>query len=259
MPQIEPANIIVERLKSIALPPLVRPPVGPYDEATEELVIWAVHNYAYSSIAHYRTILDGLMVLAAIGNEPTMFLVYRHLYEWTMHGCYMLQNFKQHLDNGDLKSAWELFLQADTANGWVKLHGAKYAPEISNNDIPNTLRIKRFVAAYEKHQRDRGGTAHVQDDYGYLNEHSHPNGACLIPYRIITGSQLSFREPPANHTIKGVAHAAATDWLLTIYNLLEVSKERHVCRPPMRGVCLRRVKCAYIVIQHGFRELCENR
>lgn len=28
-----------------------------------------------------------------------------------------------------------------------------------------------------------------------------------------------------NHTIQGVAHAAATDWLLTIYNLLEVAKE----------------------------------
>jgi len=206
----------------------VRPPVGPYDDTTEELVTWAVHNYAYSSIAHYRTILDGLTVLAASGNEPTMFLVYRHLYEWTMHGCYMLQNFKLCLDNGDLKSAWELFLQADTANGWVKLHGAKYAPEISNDDIPNALRIKKLVAAYERHQRYGGGTAHVRDDYGYLSEHSHPNGACLTPYRVITGSQLSFKESHADRTIKGVAHAAATDWLLTIYNLLEVSKETAV-------------------------------
>jgi hypothetical protein len=60
MPQIETANIIAERLNIIALLSLMRPPVGPYDEPTEELVIWAVHNYAYSSIAHYRTILDGL-------------------------------------------------------------------------------------------------------------------------------------------------------------------------------------------------------
>jgi hypothetical protein len=140
MAHLAPAQFINERLKTVDLPPLRRPRVGPSDDPTEELVMWAVQSYAYSSISHYRTILDGLMVLAASGNEPTMFLVYRHLYEWTMHGCYMLQSFELHLSTQDWTNAWELFLQVDTSNAWVKKHSGKYVPELPNDDIPNSLR-----------------------------------------------------------------------------------------------------------------------
>ena len=190
--------------------------------------MWAVQSYAYSSISHYRTILDGLMVLAASGNEPTMFLVYRHLYEWTMHGCYMLQSFELHLSTQDWTNAWELFLQVDTSNAWVKKHGGKYVPELPNDDIPNSLRIKHLVAAYEKHQLKQQRNQDVRDSYGYLSEHAHPNSACFLDYRVINGDQLIFRPSPDNHEVKGVAHAAAADWLLTIHELLTVGKEDHV-------------------------------
>jgi hypothetical protein len=65
-----PLKIIEEGLRGITLPTLTRPAVGPDDDPTEELVRWAVEMYVYSSVAHMRTILAGLVVLADIGNTP---------------------------------------------------------------------------------------------------------------------------------------------------------------------------------------------
>jgi hypothetical protein len=66
-----PLKVIEEGLRCIALPSLTRPAVGPDDKPTEELVNWRTTLYVYSSIAHVRAILAGLVVLADIGNTPT--------------------------------------------------------------------------------------------------------------------------------------------------------------------------------------------
>jgi hypothetical protein len=146
----KPANRIAAGLREIKLPPLTRPAVGPSDAPTEELVFWAIRTYAYSTIAHVRTILDGLLALAVAGNEQTMVLVYRHIYEWTMHGYYMLEKLQCLLEKADLVGAWQLTLQIDTGNAWIKNHGAKYAPAWQLEDIPNSIRVSHFVAAYER-------------------------------------------------------------------------------------------------------------
>jgi len=220
-----PANIISARLDSVTLPPLVRPPVGPNEEPTLELVTWAGRYYAYSSIAHVRNILRGLLVLATSGNVETMFLVERHLYEWTMHAVFIQQNFKRHLVALNLQAIWEMFEEADTANGWIRRHGAKYVSEIPTDEFPDTLRVKRLVAAYEKCQADRGEIPSVQDDYGYLSEHSHANAACFLPYRVFKGRQVSFSAAPLRYELAGIAHAATLEWLVAIRNILGTSKE----------------------------------
>jgi hypothetical protein len=232
MPVDKPANHIAKRLRDVNIPPLVRPPGGPDAEPTEELVMWGVHTYAYSTIAHTRTILDGLMVLAASGNEQTMYLVYRHLYEWTMHGFYMLQNLKLHLKDEDLSNAWELLMRADSANGWAKQHGSKYAPEIETDEIPDLLRIRHLVSAYEKHQMEIHGESDVRDSYGHLSEHAHPNGACFLSYRVLDfrSNKMTFVKAPLCHNLGGVVHACTIDWLHCVYQLLELAKEDTVRR-----------------------------
>jgi hypothetical protein len=49
------------------------------DEATEELVSWAITYHAYSEIAHIRTVLRGLIALADIGNAPSGMVLARHI------------------------------------------------------------------------------------------------------------------------------------------------------------------------------------
>lgn len=228
MPKIEPANLIFEEIRTIELPPLTRPPVGPFDEPTEELVLWGLRDYAYSSIAHMRTILSGLMDLAASGNRPTILIVCRHVFEWTMHSCYVEEAMGQHVKNSDWKSAWELFLQVDTGNTWIRKHGGKYWGFVDPDDVPNSTRIKKLVDAYERHQARTKSAEDVKDSYGYLSEHAHANGACFLSYRQIDGSQVTFIEAPKVHGFPGVLHASVIQWLMFIYEILCLGKEDEI-------------------------------
>src|ERR1039458_7435665 len=222
MPKIEPANVIYEGLRGVRLPPLVRPPVGPSDDPTEDLVLWGLRDYAYSSIAHIRTILSGLMDLAKSGNQPTTLIVCRHVFEWTMHSCYISETMGQHLKNLDWKAAWQLFLEVDTGNTWIKNHGSKYWSFADPDEVPDSVRIARLVKAYEKHQI---GSQDVRDSYGYLSEHAHANGACFLSYRRLNGPEVSFVEAPKAHQFPGVLNASIIEWLMFTHGILALGKE----------------------------------
>jgi hypothetical protein len=225
---IQPAFIILSGLREITLPSLERPGVGPLDPPTEALVSWGVRSYAYSSIAHIRTILSALAMLLDGGNQPAILILGRHLFEWTMHACYMIQGFKTAMDKGDLNAAWSLFLDMDTGNGWIKRHGAKYFEPPDSEEIPGTIRINKLVAAYKKYQMETHKQENVEDDYGYLSEHAHANGTCFLDYRQIEGSTLRFVEPPKAQDFPGVIHACSTEWLLCLHEILVLSREDQV-------------------------------
>src|SRR5258706_16300179 len=95
--------IVEDRLRSIELPPLPRPAVGQDDDPTEELACWGATLYSYSSIAHVRTVLAGLVSLANSGNAPTATIVSRHIFEWTAHACYMQKNLTGFMAAGKWK------------------------------------------------------------------------------------------------------------------------------------------------------------
>ena len=223
--KVDPANLIYDELRRVKLPPLVRPPVDPFDDPTNDLVLWGIRNYAYSSIAHIRTVLSGLMDLAVSGNQPTIFIVCRHVFEWTMHSCYMVELLSRYMKNSDWKTAWELLLEVDTGNNWIKKHGPKYWSFVVSDEVPSSLRIKKLVKAYERHQTGTYGNEDVQDSYGYLSEHAHANGACFLSYRQLSGPEVSFVEAPKVHGFPGVLHASITEWVMFTYNILELGKE----------------------------------
>jgi len=74
MQGMTPLAIVADGLEKVTLPPLTRPAVGPNDDPTEELVFWGINYYVYSTVAHLRTVLRGLLQLAHVGNIPTTFL-----------------------------------------------------------------------------------------------------------------------------------------------------------------------------------------
>jgi hypothetical protein len=224
----EAAEFVEVRLRTLVLPALVRPPIPAGAAPTVELVYWGIREYAYSLIAHIRTILRGIVLLAESGNGPTLMIVCRHIYEWNMQSSYAFQNFEAHLQVTDLKRAWDLYLTLSTGNAWVKSHGAKYAPEISGDELETSIRIKHFAKAYKSQQIKTYGSENVDDDYSYLSEHSHPNGFCLQPYVELNPPEVRFVEAPASTRLPGILHACLIEWLMTMHNILGLAQDVEV-------------------------------
>jgi hypothetical protein len=118
------------------------------DDPTEELACWGATLYAYPSIAHMRTVLAGLITLTDSGNTPTANIVSRHVFEWTAHACYMQEKLTEFMAAAEWKLAFELNLQADTGNQWVKKHGRKYDKSNYPDEALSPIRIKHIIAAY---------------------------------------------------------------------------------------------------------------
>jgi hypothetical protein len=239
-----PFRVIHEGLRPIVLPPLTRPSLGPSDKPTQELVLWSAQLYAYSSVAHMRTVLAGLVALADIGNEPTAYPVCRHIFEWAAHSCYMVQQIRSHFAEADWKAAFELFLKTDTGNLWLKRHGRKYGAAPFANEVAKPLDIMLLVSTYEAYQLARGEEGDAKDAYGFLSEHSHPNGACFLSYRKLSGWRVKF-VPSSNDTrvFYGV-NSYVLDWLMFIEQMLELSQERLVRSELQRTIKAVVAQCA---------------
>ena len=110
----------------------------PDADPTAELVIWGMRVYAYSLIAHIRTVLRGIVLLAETGNAPTFVIVGRHIYEWNMQSSYAYVTFRSLLEDGDIGGAWEVYLTICDGNGWIKRR-RKYAPEMPNDEIEDSI------------------------------------------------------------------------------------------------------------------------
>jgi hypothetical protein len=131
---------------------------------TEELVHWGICKYVYSVIAHIRTVLRGIKLLAESGNASTFIIVCRHVFEWNMQSSYVYVNFDSYLKNSDLNGAWDLYVTLGGANTWIREHGTKYAPEFANDELESSIRLKHFVKTYKKHRLEIFGSENVDDD-----------------------------------------------------------------------------------------------
>jgi hypothetical protein len=219
--------MIEEGLRGVALPPLTRPDVCPDDDPTEELACWAIAMYVYSSIAHVRTIIAGLLVLTDAGNAPAADIICRHVFEWAAHGCYMNRNLTEHIGKKDWKTAFDLYLKASGGNSWIKNHGHKYGASPIQSEAPDPVRIKKLIAAYDQYQIEQYGESDVKDAYGFLSERVHPNGACFVQYRAISGAQVHFVGAPRRSSRPSV-NRSLLEWLVFLHSLLGLAKEHSV-------------------------------
>jgi hypothetical protein len=216
--------MIEEGLRGITLPPVRRPAVRPDDEPTDELAGWGATMYAYSSIAHLRKILSGLVVLAHVGNAPTADVVCRHIFEWAASACYVEQNLGQYFKDRNWKGGFELLSQISGGNLWLRNHGHKYDGLPMQLEVPKPVRIGMLVEAYEKYQAaQNSGEGDANDSYSFLSEHSHPNGACFLQYREILDGQVIFVDPAPSGPRS--INRPSLEWLVFIYGILALAKE----------------------------------
>jgi hypothetical protein len=199
--------------------------VGPDDPPTLALVQFDLVAYAYSSIAFVRDLLSGLLALNSAGNVAAVDLVIRSLFEWTMQASYVDQQNRGPLRSKDFVACRTIMDRVQSGNGWVKRHGDKYWKPPFEDDIPESLRIKHLVKAYKAHQMETRKAETVEDDYGYLSEHAHPNSFCFLDVTRRNGSILEFVTPTPGTRNQGIVSATVLDWSLCIYNILQLAEE----------------------------------
>jgi hypothetical protein len=219
---MEVLRIVEFGLREIALPTLTRPPVA-FDHPNEELALFAVRVYSYSLIAHIRTILAGLIVLEEAGNIPSARILCRHVFEWTAHAAYVAENLSNHVKENQWPDSFDVVSKFDRANSWIKKHGEQPGAHPIQLEAPDAVRLKHWIAAYERFRVGEYGSATVNEVYGYLSEHAHPSGACFLQYREIWGADLRFVPAPKTH-LPEIEHSLL-DWLILIYRILGLAKE----------------------------------
>jgi hypothetical protein len=198
------------------------------DERKEAYIHWAVTYYVYSVVAHIRTVLRGLIVLADNGNIPTAMVVCRHVFEWAAQVCYMNENLQKHVAARDWDAARDLLNQAVMGSRWIKEYGHKYDPTQIKIEIPNTIRLNKVLASYEAHvEKTFGGD--TKDDYAHLSEHSHPNSACFQQYHDgdVLGGEIRFKEPTSGSPLP-VVNWCLIDLCALLLELLKLSGEKTV-------------------------------
>jgi hypothetical protein len=220
-----PIDEITKTLQGLTLPSLKRPSLGPADPPTLALVQFDLVAYAYSSIAFVRDLLSGLLVLNIAGNVAAVDLVIRSLFEWTMQASYVDQQNREPLKAQDYAACRAIMDRVQTGNGWVKRHGDKYWKPPFEDDISEGVRIKHLVKAYKAHQMETRKVDTVEDDYGYLSEHAHPNSFCFLDVTRRNGLNLEFVRPTPGTRNQGIVSATMLDWALCIYNILHLGEE----------------------------------
>lgn len=220
--------IVIRGLEKIELPPLTRPAV-PNDNPNEALVLWGTLYYTYCVIAHLRVVLRGMAELLRLGNVPTAFLACRHVFEWTAHACLLSREMEGSIGKQDWKGALELQSRVMEANRWVKEHGEKYEPRYDFDEMPDSIRVKKALKAYEQYQQEEYGKSDVEDSYALLSEHTHPNSACFNSYTQIIGREVHFVPPSTDSALLG-EERCLIDLVLFLDALLRLGKEPNVRR-----------------------------
>jgi hypothetical protein len=223
---VKTVKIIHEGLEGINLPPLTRPAVGPHDDSTEELVCWGITSHVYSEIIHIRTVLAGLIALADKGNTPSGNILSRHVFEWTVLACFMVEKLEWLVKSHKWEPAFELIVQADTGNAWAKKQ-AKNASTPFIREMPDPIEVSTLISSHAKYQKKTYGMSKIHDRYGFLSEYAHPNAACFLQYRKFVGTQVHLVPPPPRSSFGGI-NSFILEWLLFMRTLLDLAREKTV-------------------------------
>jgi hypothetical protein len=192
-------------------------------------VLWGTLYYTNCVIAHVRVVLHGMVELLRLGNVPTAFLACRHVFEWTAHACLMSREMEGFIGKQDWKGGWELQSRVMEANRWVKEHGEKYEPGYTYDEIPDSMRVRKALKAYEQYQQEQHGKSDVEESYALLSEHTHANSACFNSYTQIIGREVRFVPPSTDSALLG-EERCLIDLVLCLDALLRLGRETNVRR-----------------------------
>ena len=80
-----------------------------------------------------------------MGNTPSGNILSRHIFEWTAQSCYMAEKLKWFVTTHQWRPAFDLLLQANTGNAWVRDYGGHYAVTHSPKSTLEPIRINKLL------------------------------------------------------------------------------------------------------------------
>jgi hypothetical protein len=186
-------------------------------------------------VANLREILRGILLLNGERDAVGVYGLARQFLEWTAHGCYVSRNLKNFINRSEWQRAWNWLTKSIIGN----LHMRQSATEIEQEfgmkipKMPEPPSVPALMSAYEKYQLQTYGAADAQQDYEFLSEFAHPNGAALHTYYEWKheGRVLSFDQPPVISPASFI-NRCLVDILQFIYDLLSLCNEDTV-RPAL--------------------------
>jgi hypothetical protein len=186
-----------QRLDQLSFVRLKRPkdpePVHP----TRELVDWSIRMYCYSLLSHYREILRSFLLLTEGGGIPAAFVIARCLFEMGAHAHYVHKHVTQHLEGGNLDSAWRLLMEVNMGSRYMREKIAERTEEYDQAPFLEPREVAKVIRCFN----EWGNIKQAVATYSFLSEFSHPNmGAFSHYYKMEKDEQeaawVKYDEPP---------------------------------------------------------------
>jgi hypothetical protein len=224
------AAAVRDSLSKIQFPSLTRPQV-PDTNPNDELVYWGATVYGYAMLANVRELLRGVLLLSDERDAVGVYGLARQIFESTAHACYVSRNLKNFSDRAEWMRAWKWLSKSIIGNLYVSQNATEIQQEfgIPIPKIPEPLPLSSFINAYDKYQLQIHGKSDARQDYQFLSEFAHPNGAALQTYYQWNGdgTAIVFVQPPVLSPASFI-NRCLVDVLQFISDLLAISKEEAV-------------------------------
>lgn len=169
-------KIVHGELRSIKFPTLERPKVYNDEPRTLELRNWAARIYCFSLLSHFRELLNSLILLSKAGHVPALFIISRCLYEIGAHSYYVQKHVKQYRSAKNGSGEWKFMQSINMGSLYMRDKTAA-----SKDPFPEPRDIGKIIRSFREWPGGKSDE-HVQEDYSYLSEYTHPNMAALTHY-----------------------------------------------------------------------------
>lgn len=150
--------------------------------------------YCFSVLAHFREMLRSFLALVQNGFVPAGFVVARCLFEMAAHVHYTHKHATQHIDAGDLQSAWDFLLEINMGSRYMQ---EEYADQLANwPPFAAPREIAKVIRSFDEWTEGKATT-----EYSFLSEFAHPNMAAFAHYYTMEPKQggfgtVRFIDPP---------------------------------------------------------------
>lgn len=192
-----PLRAVSELALKVDLPSLQRPPV-PYGAApTRQLVDFGISLYSYGAFCHFREMLQTFICVADAGMVPASFLVARVMFEMAAHTYYVQKHVGQYLKENDLRRAEKFLDEANTGSRYLQEQSVEIKKEYHvQYEFDAPVDVAKAIKCLDEYARKAGGKAGDSwQEYSFLSEFCHPNGAAFMHYYQVTPSGIRFQRP----------------------------------------------------------------
>jgi hypothetical protein len=209
----------LSNLQSIDLPDL-QLPRSRFTEVDRGRVYFGIRYYAYASIAHFRSVLSGLVMLADDANWACANILTRHVFEWAAHATFAELKLGSLVRQERWDKAWGILLKLNAGDLYFRRFGSKYLrSEDKDFKVPQPYELADILAVYDSQWAAEDGRGAAKEDHSLLSELSHASAACLRQHQTTYENHIAF-EPDEDSSPLYLASSSTMEWLLCMAKLL---------------------------------------